>query len=42
VGELESRQYGVPSLYLPEINEEGQKVSTQVAGLGAQIPNRDF
>jgi hypothetical protein len=25
-----------------EINEEKQKVSTQVAGIGVQIPNRDF
>lgn len=30
---------GVPSCHLPEINEESQKVSTQVAGLGAKIPN---
>lgn len=30
---------GIPSCHLPEINEERQKMSTQVAGLGAQIPN---
>jgi len=30
---------GVPSCHLPDINEERQKMSTQVAGLGAQIPN---
>ena len=30
---------GVPSCHLPEINEERQKMSTQVAGLGTQISN---